>query len=160
MKKMLIFDMDGTIANLYKVENWLELLRSENELPYEIAEPLYDMIELNDLLLRLKNIGYTIAVTSWLSKDSSKEYDKKVRKAKKEWLDKYNFPYDEIHLIKYGTPKAYATAGKADIQILVDDNFLVRQSFRNYKSNKHTEQINKTINAKRNIVNELYKLLV
>ena len=159
MKKMLIFDMDGTIADLYKVENWLEMLRSEIELPYEIAEPLYNMIELNDLLLRLKNEGYIIVVTSWLSKDSTKEYDKKVRKAKKEWLDKYNFPYDEIHLVKYGTPKAYATAGKADMQILVDDNFLVRESFKNYKSNKHKTQINTTINAKKNIFTELYKLL-
>lgn len=155
MTKMLIFDMDGTIADLYSVENWLEMLRSENELPYQIAKPLYDMIELNDLLLRLKNEGYKIAVTSWLSKEASKSYNKKVRKAKKEWLDKYNFPYDEIHLIKYGTPKAYVTRKKADLQILIDDNKDVRFKFENYKN----AVVNKTINAEENIILKLWELL-
>lgn len=155
MEKMIIFDLDGTIADLYSVNNWLEYLRSENELPYRIAKPLYDMVELNDLLLRLKGHGYRIVVTSWLSKDSTKEYNKKVRKAKKEWLNKYNFPYDEIHLVKYGTPKAYVTKAKADIQILVDDNADVRTKFENYKS----AVSNTTINAKENIITELYKLL-
>ena len=27
MKKILVFDMDGTIANLYGVENWLPMLQ-------------------------------------------------------------------------------------------------------------------------------------
>lgn len=29
MEKMIWFDMDGTIADLYGVENWLEDLRNE-----------------------------------------------------------------------------------------------------------------------------------
>lgn len=153
MNKMLIFDMDGTIADLYKVKNWLKYLQSEDSTPYEIAKPIYNTLELNTLLLELKRKGYKIAVTSWLSKGSTKEYDKKVRNAKKEWLNKYNFPYDEIHLIKYGTPKAYATRNKAEIQILVDDNLKVRSQFENYKETYFT------IDARENIIQELKKLL-
>ena len=43
MMKMNIainFDMDGTIADLYGVENWLEHLINGNTFPYEMAKPL------------------------------------------------------------------------------------------------------------------------
>ena len=34
------FDMDGTIADLYGVENWLEMLIAEDTTPYAVATPL------------------------------------------------------------------------------------------------------------------------
>lgn len=129
MKKMLVFDMDGTIANLYGVENWLGMLRSENPLPYEIAPPMYDMIELAEVLNELKTKGWKIVITTWLSKNATKNYDDAVRKAKKEWLAKFNFPYDEIHCVKYGTTKANCTRNKADFQILIDDNKKIRDGW-------------------------------
>ena len=88
--------MDGTIADLYGVNGWLEMLRDESALPYEIAKPLYNMDIMRELLNILKTMGYKIAVTSWLAKESSADYDEKVKKAKLDWLKKYNFPYDEI----------------------------------------------------------------
>lgn len=36
----ICFDMDGTIADLYGVENWFEYLTAENVKPYKIAKPL------------------------------------------------------------------------------------------------------------------------
>ena len=149
MNKTLVFDMDGTIANLYKVENWLEDLRSYNPRPYIVAEPMYDMIELAELLNELKEIGYRIAVTSWLSKESTKAYDELVRQAKKDWLAKYNFPYDEIHLVAYGTTKANCTRKNGGFQILVDDNAKVRNGW----------TLGNTIDANENILEELKKLL-
>lgn len=129
MKKMIVFDMDGTIADLYGVENWLLMLRAEDATPYEIAKPLFDMDLLVDLLDIIKSMGWTIAVTSWLAMNGSKEYNQKVREAKKAWLTKYNFPLDEIHLVKYGTTKADCTRKKADYQILVDDNEEIRKGW-------------------------------
>ena len=148
--KALIFDMDGTIANLYGVENWLEYLRAENPLPYEIAEPLYDMATLNALLNELKTIGYKIIVTTWLSMGASKAYNKKVRKAKKEWLNKMNFPYDELHMVKYGTPKTKCTHKYGEGQILVDDNSEVRAKW----------NLGSTIDATKDIITELMELLL
>lgn len=149
MFKALVFDMDGTIANLYGVENWLEMLRAEDETPYEIAEPFYNMIELSDILKLFKEKGWTIIITSWLSKKSSKEYDNKVRKSKKNWLDFYNFPYDELHFVKYGTTKADCTRKKGGYQILIDDVEKIRKGW----------TLGDTIDAKNeNILNILRQL--
>lgn len=150
MSKTLVFDMDGTIANLYGVEGWLEMLRAEDATPYKIAKPMYDMDTLAELLKLLKEIGWTIAVTSWLAMGATKAYDKKVREAKKEWLAKYNFPYDEIHLVKYGTTKANCTRKNCGFQILVDDNEEVRKGW----------HLGDTINANENIIEKLVDLLV
>ena len=86
--KVLVFDMDGTIADLYGVNGWLEDLRNFNPRPYEVARPLYDMETLVTILEVLRLQGWKIIVTSWLSKESTSKYDAMVRKAKKEWLEK------------------------------------------------------------------------
>ncbi|MBR5597910.1 MAG: hypothetical protein IKW30_10940 [Lachnospiraceae bacterium] len=147
MTKMVVFDMDGTIANLYGVENWLEYIHNEDPYPYKVAECLYDPVELLTVVNELKANGWKIAITSWLAKGGSKEYNAKVRQAKIEWLS--IFPYDEIHIVKYGTTKANCTRGKADFQILVDDNEMVRNSW----------NLGGTIDANKNILKELRKLL-
>ena len=54
MRKMIVFDMDGTIADLYNVNGWLEMLRAEDPTPYTIAEPMYEMDRLNEILEALK----------------------------------------------------------------------------------------------------------
>ena len=52
------FDMDGTIADLYGVENWLEMLRNEDATPYRNARPLVRLNVLARLLNRLQREGY------------------------------------------------------------------------------------------------------
>lgn len=148
--RTLVFDMDGTIANLYGVENWLADLRTYNPRPYIVAEPMYDMEMLVMLLEVLKCQGWRIVVTSWLSMESTTEYDRAVRIAKREWLEKYNFPFDEIHLVKYGTTKANCTRHLGGYQILVDDNEKVRQGW----------NLGGTINANENIIEKLVDLLL
>jgi len=149
MTKMLVFDMDGTIANLYGVDGWLEDLRAENTRPYTEAEPLYNMEELAETLNKLKTLGWLICVTTWLAKDATKEYNKAVTEAKKTWLAKYNFPYDEIHCVKYGTTKANCTRKKGGFQILIDDNKKVRDGW----------TLGTTVNAKYDITKFLKALV-
>ena len=126
MAKAIVFDMDGTIADLYGVEGWLDYLHREDETPYRVAAPLVDMVELVKVLNELRAHGYIVAIVSWLSKDSESEFDYRVRAAKREWLARYNFPADEIHLVKYGTTKANCTRRHGFGQILFDDNAKVR----------------------------------
>lgn len=126
MDKMLIFDMDGTLANFYGVEGWLQDLENSNPRPYIEAEPMYDMVKMAEILNALKVLGYTIIVTTWLAKNSSKEYKKEVRQAKRDWLNRHNFPYDELHMVQYGTTKADCTRHKQGYQILFDDNAKIR----------------------------------
>lgn len=129
MIKMLVFDMDGTIADLYGVDGWLDDLRTEKTRPYVEAKPLYDMDELVEILKTLQLMGWEIAVTTWLAKNATKAYNQAVTKVKKEWLTKYNFPYDEIHCVKYGTTKANCTRKKGGFQIIFDDNEKIRKGW-------------------------------
>lgn len=105
--KAIYFDMDGTIVNLYGVENWLDMLRSENALPYESAAPLVRMSQLARLLNKLQAEGYIIGIISWLAKDSTETYDLEVTKAKINWLRNHlkSVNFDEIKIVPYGTPK-------------------------------------------------------
>lgn len=149
MEKVLVFDMDGTIANLYGVRNWLDKIQAEDPTPYAIAKPLYDMFMLNAILWTLKNDGWHIVVTTWLAKDSTPEYDTRVRTVKRAWLDRYGFPFDELHMVKYGTTKANCTRHLGGYQILVDDNEDVRNGW----------HLGDTINANENILQALRNLI-
>ena len=132
MLKMICFDMDGTIANLYGVENWLPLLRAYDPTPYEVAEPMWDMAELADLLHKAQTAGIEIRIITWLSKDSTAEYDNAVRIAKRNWLAEHNFPFDHFHGVRYGATKADSVRrylGEGETAILIDDNAKVRQGW-------------------------------
>jgi len=137
----IYFDMDGTIANLYGVENWLPKLRAEDATPYEEAAPMVDTFELSAILIDLQLNGYKIGIISWLAKGSTKEYDKKVRNAKKEWLTA-TFPeieFDEMHFVKYGTRKDYVAKDKDGL--IFDDDERVRDKWRGRAVNPNYEDI-------------------
>lgn len=119
---MTIFlDMDGTIANLYGVENWLDYLIAKDETPYREAKPLIRMATLARLLNSIQKNGHKIGIVSWLAKNSTEEYDVKVTNAKLEWLNTHlkSVQFDEIHIVKYGTPKSTFSNNTNDI--LFDD---------------------------------------
>ena len=127
--KMVCFDMDGTIANLYAVEGWLEMLRSENPTPYEMAEPMWDMVELAEVLLAVMAKGIEVRIITWLSMNSTEEYKTATRNAKLGWLDEQNFPFDHFHGVQYGATKADSVRkylGENETAILFDDNDKVR----------------------------------
>lgn len=142
----IYFDMDGTIADLYSVENWEPKLKNYDPTPYSEAKPLYDMGKLNSLVEKFMAKGIRVGVISWLSKGSTREYDSKVVSAKRGWLNKYLPAVKEIHLVPYGTPKhEVATAENA---VLVDDNEEVRQSWGG-----------ETVDATQNILPQLLQLI-
>lgn len=141
------FDMDGTIADLYSVPNWLECLQSEDVTPYLEAKPLCNMKDLENLLASFKALGVTVGVVSWAAGCGSEQYRKDVKQAKMKWLLE-NCPslLEEFHVVKYGTPKKKPC--KIKNAILVDDNDDVRKQWRG-----------ETIDAKGNILQELETLL-
>ena len=130
--KYLCFDMDGTIADLYAVNGWLEQLRAYNPNPYRVAEPMWDMVELARVINEIQSVGVKIVIITWASKDSTREYDMAVRQAKLDWLEEMGFPYDFFHCVKYGTTKANTIRKYMEIEetaILIDDNEKVRNGW-------------------------------
>ena len=137
------FDMDGTIANFYGVENWLDYLKAEDTKPYEIAKPLFNFSAFARLLNKAKRNGYEIAVISWTSKNGSAEYDKAVESAKREWLAKHlpSVEWDEITVVPYGTPKDNFRKSADDV--LFDDEEPNRKAWNGKAYN--VENINKIL---------------
>jgi hypothetical protein len=119
MTKEIWFDMDGTIANLYKVEGWLEAIRNEDTMPYTEARPMLNFSLLARLLNRLQADGWKIGIISWTAKNGSEAYNVAVEMAKRAWLAKHlpSVEWDEIKVVRYGTNKLNACGGG----ILFDD---------------------------------------
>lgn len=127
MIREINFDMDGTIADLYGVENWLDYLREKNPYPYMVAKPLVNLSVLARILNKLQRKGYKIKVISWLAKNSNEEFDELVTFAKIQWLKKRmpSVKWNEINIVAYGTPKSNFGQG-----ILFDDEENNRKEWR------------------------------
>ena len=116
----IYFDMDGTIADFYGVENWLNYLEAHDTPPHEVATPLTPSSPLPPMLNRLKREGYTLGIISWCSRSGTPEYNDRTAEAKRNWLAKHlpSVQFDIIHIIPYGTPKNRYNKGN---DILFDD---------------------------------------
>ena len=101
------YDMDGTIANLYGVENWLPKLRAYDPSPYQDARPLVNLSLLARYLNKLQMCGHEIGIISWLSKDPDPVYGTMVTMAKYVWLAQHmpSVKWNFIHIVPYGTDK-------------------------------------------------------
>lgn len=102
------FDMDGTIANLYAVKNWLEALRSFSARPYAEAAPMMNFSALARQLNAAQRKGAKLVIISWSSKESNEIFDHEIMVAKMEWLAEHlpSVHWDEINVVPYGTNKA------------------------------------------------------
>lgn len=118
--RSIYFDMDGTIADLYSVPDWLPKLRAFDPSPYEEASPLVNMDELNDAIKSLQRAGWHVGVVSWLAKNPNDHYSRAVATSKRLWLMRHLPTIDEINLVSYGVAKQTAVANKHN-SILVDD---------------------------------------
>lgn len=117
----ICFDMDGTIANLYGVENWLAYLVAEDTKPYAEAKVLHNMSRLARLLNKAQRNGNELVIISWTSKNGSAEYNKAVAEVKKAWLAKHlpSVKWNEINVVEYGYNKANFAKSAEDV--LFDD---------------------------------------
>ena len=139
----IYLDMDGTIADLYGVNDWLHMLQTSNPLPYAIAKPLYDT---SAICAALKSTGLHVGVISWTAKNGTTVYNREVAQVKRAWLRKYLPIAQEVHIVEYGTPKHMVATHKR--AILIDDNKDVRDAW----------TIGRTIDATSNIITQLVDL--
>lgn len=116
----IYFDMDGTIADLYNVENWLPRLRKSDPTPYTEAKPMLHFSTLARLINQLQRKGINIGIISWTSKNGSATYNQAVTEAKRKWLERHlpSVRFNEMHIVCYGYPKELF---KNEGDILFDD---------------------------------------
>lgn len=117
------FDMDGTIADLYAVENWLADLRSFSARPYAEAAPMMNFSALARQLNAAQRKGAKLVIISWSSKESNEIFDHEIMVAKMEWLAEHlpSVHWDEINVVPYGTNKAKVCGVNGEDFILFDD---------------------------------------
>lgn len=125
----ICFDMDGTIADLYGVDNWLEKLIAYDESPYLFAKTLLNMSVLARMLNKLQKNGYEIGIISWLSKNSTSDYNERVTAAKQAWLKRHlkSVQFNFITIVDYGTDKNIVRMNDNDI--LFDDELKNRENW-------------------------------
>ena len=145
------FDCDGTLVDLYGTKNWLQDIINESPRPYEVAKPLYNMENFKIVLQALKSKGYKLGIISWLAKNPSQEYSKKIRQAKRQWLKNQGVfeLFDSVRITKYGIKKS-TTCKKYGTGVLVDDE----------KQNLESWTLGGIIDANKNILEELTKLFL
>lgn len=120
MTTTIWLDMDGTIADLYGVTNWLEMLIAHDPAPYALAAPIIRLSALAKLLNALQRRGFQIGIVSALAKDSDPDYDEMVINAKVGWLTKHlpSVDFDEMRFLPYEGVKNQVNNGN---DILFDD---------------------------------------
>lgn len=123
------FDMDGTLADFYGVDGWLDYLIARNPYPYAQAKPLMRFSLLARILNELQRNGYRIGIISWLAKNSNEDFDRAVTETKMKWLKIHlaSVQFDEINIVPYGTPKSNFLKDHSDI--LFDDEAPNRENW-------------------------------
>lgn len=134
------FDMDGTIADLYGVDGWLEMLVAQDETPYAIAKPLVNLSLLARLMNKAQRNGFEICIVSALAKNSTADYDNKVINAKIAWLAKHlkSVQFNEIKFVPYWFTKNNVNDGN-DILFDDEERHLTAWTGTAYNANKMVE---------------------
>lgn len=129
MINSIVFDMDGTIADLYGLPDWLKRLRGSDPSAYLDCLPLVDMDQLDDLIARYQAQGVAVEVVSWGAMGGSNDYLAQTAIAKRQWLKQHlTSRLNAVYVVPYGTPKQSVIADSAN-SILVDDNETVRDQW-------------------------------
>lgn len=127
----IYFDLDGTLADFYSVDNWLQKILENDSSPYREARPLHNFSHLAKLMHKCQKKGIEFSIISWGSKNSTENFLSAVADEKRKWL-KTHLPsvnFSEIIIVPYGTPKENYKNSHFDI--LFDDEQENRKNWKN-----------------------------
>lgn len=162
--KTIWFDMDGTIAELYKVDGWLEMLRVNDWSVYDKCLPRAHFDRINRAIEALSESGWQVGVITWASKGIEWQSDdlSEIAEVKFRWLARF-FPAladGKFACLPYGESKAQFLLDMGDageVNYLVDDNKEVREDWR---AHSEMSMVFRTINASRPYHREIEGLVM
>jgi FMN phosphatase YigB (HAD superfamily) len=142
--KKIIFDLDGTLYDLYSIPDWEKKLRQEKENIFLegktfLNDDFYEIIE------ELRNLGFTFDVATWLPMFATKQYEEKCKKEKEQWIRKNLKFINNIYIDSYGIPKQKMVKEKSSLMILIDDNIDVCKNWETKKQRKYKNVNNNLI---------------
>lgn len=121
--KIVYFDMDGTLVDLYGVTNVFKRLDTLDASVYLEAKPIDKYI---NMLKEFTTLGYKVVILSCLGMISEEQFDKDTIYNKDIWLNKYigsEYIYDRIYIPNTKHKEEYIS--KYGYGILVDDDIRV-----------------------------------
>lgn len=127
----IYFDLDGTLADFYSVDNWLRKILENDSSPYREARPLHNFSYLAKLMHKCQKKGIEFSIISWGSKNSTENFLTAVADEKRKWLKTHlpSVQFSEIIIVPYGTPKENYKNSHFDI--LFDDEQVNRKNWKN-----------------------------
>lgn len=127
-------------------KDWSHRLDISDATVYRDAAPMIDMTVFTSLLHILRTKGYRVVVLTWLSKNADPDFHKNICIQKRQWLDRYGIPADDVIMMDYGMDKHQALMTKyPDARtVLFDDDARVRDS---WKSGMTVDPVTCDINA-------------
>ena len=99
MSKKIFFDLDGTLYDLYNIENWLDSLQNEDATVFERGNFIGNYDEFIAIVKELMFKGYTFGVISWLPMYATPEFENECAEVKRKWepiIEKMRLPYQSI----------------------------------------------------------------
>lgn len=127
----IYMDLDGTLADFYSVDNWLQKILENDSSPYREARPLHNFSYLAKLMHQCQKKGIEFSIISWGSKNSTENFLTAVADEKRKWLKTHlpSVQFSEIIIVPYGTPKENYKNSHFDI--LFDDEQANRKNWKN-----------------------------
>ena len=141
MSVKIYFDLDGTVYDLYGVENWLSLLRNEDVSVYTKGNTLYSA-DFYKIVCSLMRHGVKFGVITWGSMTASPEFEEVTERAKRQWVNEHLPFVESFAYQRYGTPKQQAIKNRTQKYILIDDNAEVIKIWENGKTRKSYQVTN------------------
>ena len=133
MSIKVTLDLDGTVYDLYNVENWLEKLRSEVASVFSEGDFIGDYNRFKTVCEKLVAMGVQFEVITWLPMQASPEYERECAEVKREWVKKFIPFVTEFTAQTYGIPKQNAIIKRAKRMYLLDDNAEVCEMWKTEK---------------------------
>lgn len=120
MATKIFFDMDGTVADLYNFDGWLEALKCDTSIFRELS-PLVDMTALIGFMKEMW--GHTeFGIITWTPMEASYKFHQECAEDKIRWIQTHMAYITTFTALPYGTPKQDIGLDMEDINILIDDN--------------------------------------